>query len=379
MSRRHVLLTGATGLLGRYLLRDLLAADVPVAVLVRPGSRQSPQERVDALLANWEQQTGQTLPRPVVLEGDVCEPAAGLDDASVAWVRAECDAVLHNAASLSFETAPRHAEPWRSNLDGTRNVLELARATGLRGFHHVSTAYVCGLRTGTVREDELDVGQELGNDYERSKLQAEQAVRAAGFPQPPTIYRPSIIVGDSQTGFTTTFHGFYAVLRLTQMLAQALGEMPDESVLRETRRITLSGQERKNLVPVDWVSAAITTIFRRPALHGRAYHLVADRPVTTEMIRDVVAEVCGLGGTVFAGPGELENPSEIETLFYEHLKTYASYWRNDPTFDVTTIRRALPDLPCPVLDLPALVRLGAAALAMNFRHKDECVPAGATA
>jgi thioester reductase-like protein len=67
------LLTGATGLLGRYLLRDLILADVRVAVLVRPTRRASVRQRVDSMMCHWDAEMGRPLPRPVILEGDISE------------------------------------------------------------------------------------------------------------------------------------------------------------------------------------------------------------------------------------------------------------------------------------------------------------------
>ena len=99
-------------------------------------------------------------------------------------------------------------------------MLELCRDLGIRQFHHVSTAYVCGLRSDRCREAELDVGQIFGNDYERSKLEAETMVRQAAYLDRPTIFRPAIIVGDSESGYTSTFHGFYALLKLAHTLAR---------------------------------------------------------------------------------------------------------------------------------------------------------------
>src|SRR5262247_3113385 len=98
----HILLTGATGLLGRYLLRNLLLADVPVAVLVRGSRRQSAEDRVEALMGTWEDLLQRDMPRPQVLEGDICEPSLGLTAAAKQWIDDHCDSVLHNAASLSF-------------------------------------------------------------------------------------------------------------------------------------------------------------------------------------------------------------------------------------------------------------------------------------
>ncbi|MDA0588349.1 MAG: SDR family oxidoreductase [Planctomycetota bacterium] len=368
----HILLTGATGLLGRYLLRDLMLAGVSVAVVVRRSRRQSAQQRVDSLMATWEDRMGREFPRPKVLEGDLTEENLGLSASDVAWVRANCDSVLHNAASLTFVSTDPEGEPWRSNVKGTQNVLDLCEKTGIKDFHHVSTSYVCGLRSDgdTVLETQLDVGQTLGNDYEKSKVQAEKMIRSAEFLSPPTVYRPAIIVGDSNDGFTTTFHGFYASLHLAYTLMKSFNE-------NETRqsdiptRVTLDGTERKNLVPVDWVSAATVHILTNREFHGETYHLTPTEPVTVSTIRNVLEEAYGFKGAVFTGHGsEIEDPNEIEQLFYEHFKIYDSYWRDDPTFDASQTIAACPHLPCPIVDQEKLLMMAHAAIDMDFRWKD---------
>lgn len=367
----HILLTGATGLLGRYLLKDLLLADVPVAVVVRRSRRTSAQERVDAMMATWDQMLGRELPRPKVLDGDLCSNNLGLSDVDLDWISENCDSVLHNAASLTFVSTDPQGEPWLSNVLGTQNVLDVCRQTEIKDFHHVSTSYVCGLRTGKILESELDVGQTLGNDYEKSKVQSETLVREADFLSPPTIYRPAIIVGDSNTGFTTTFHGFYAALNLAYTLTRSfdseLGRHADIPT-----RITLTGTERKNFVPVDWVSAVTAHIVTHPQFHGKTFHLTPTQPVTAGMVRDVLEEAYNFRGTNFVGPNAvIDNPTEVEQLFYEHIRVYNSYWRDDPTFDCTNTIEAAPHLPCPIIDMPKLLMLAQKAIEMDFRWKDK--------
>jgi thioester reductase-like protein len=368
------LLTGATGLLGRYLMRDLLLAEIPLAVLVRSSRRMSAEKRVESAMATWEEKLGRDLPRPIVLEGDICEPMLGLDPWGLGWVTNHCEAVIHNAASLTFQATDGGSEPWRSNVQGTKNVLDLCQVAGIPDFHHVSTAYVCGLRQGVIRESELDVGQEFGNDYEQSKVQAEKLVRSAEHLSPPTIYRPAIIIGDSQTGFTTTFHGFYAALHLAHTLMNGNPEYfgtLNGNKAEHLTRLTLNGDESKNLVPVDWVAALITHVICDRKLHGQTYHLTPRRPVTTRIVRDVLEQANGFCSTEFFGAGaKLDAPTEVEQLFYEHIRIYNSYWRDDPTFDASNTLAAAPQLPCPEVDAEMLLRLSRTAIDMGFRWSE---------
>ena len=370
----HLLLTGATGLLGRYLVRDLILNGVEVAVLVRPSRRENAADRVEALMGTWDERLGERLPRPTVLEGDITAPDLGMDRGQLRWLARNCDAILHNAASLTFYSTGPDGEPWRSNNRGTQHVLDVCAKTGIRDLHHVSTAYVCGLRRGVVRETDLDVGQDYGNDYERSKTQSEKLVRGAPFLSPPTIYRPSIIVGDSQNGFTTTFHGFYAVLRIVYTIAvsQGLHQKPKPTAI--PTRLTLDGNERKNLVPVDWVSAAITEILMSPEHHGKTYHLTPRRPVTSRTLSEVLERFNNFRGTMFyGGTKDISDPTDAEKLFYDHIQIYNAYWRDDPVFDRTNTLSAVPHLPCPEIDSDTLMYLAQVAVDMGFRFKDRPV------
>ena len=257
------LITGATGLLGRYLIRDLSSAGVPLAVLVRPTRRMTVDQRIDMIMAFWDEHLGRELPRPVVLEGNINEENLGLNEEQLAWATENVDRIIHSAASLSFYSTSHESEPWRSNVGGVKKVLDFCKTANIKKFDHVSTAYVCGLRSGRIMESDVDVGQESGNDYERSKLEAEQMVRSAEHIESLTVFRPAIIIGDSKTGFTNTFHGFYAALQLGHTLTQM--QTPDETGRYYAKsRFTLNGDESKNLIPVDWVSAVMSYIMRRP-------------------------------------------------------------------------------------------------------------------
>src|SRR5262245_56950104 len=119
---KYTILKGVTGLVGRYLLRDFSLQDQRLAVIVRPGEKESAAERIESILQFWEANQSVLLPRPVVLEGDVTEPNLGLDATARRWASANSSRILHNAATLTFHGTDRAGEPWRTNLGGTENV-----------------------------------------------------------------------------------------------------------------------------------------------------------------------------------------------------------------------------------------------------------------
>ncbi len=371
----HLLLTGATGLLGRYLMRDLLLKDKPLAVLVRRSRKQDPRERIEAAMRTWERELNRPLPRPVVLAGDISDAGFQLSPEDMQWAQSHCTSLMHNAASLSFVTTGRHAEPYLTNVDGTRYVLEFCERTGIRQFFHVSTAYVCGKRSGLIRESELNLGQEYANCYEESKVESEELVRSAPHLDSVTVFRPAIIVGDSQTGVTFTYHNLYVMLQIAYTLVNGMGSMNfTGKIAAQMVQFNVDGSERKNLVPVDWVSEAMSRVIVDPALHGETYHLTPRLPVTMRLVKDVFEEAIGFYGIGFYGAGDRRaNGAEAEDIFHQHMEVYKSYWRDDPEFDCTNTRRALPDLQCPHVDRTMLLRLSRAAIANRFSWKDAVV------
>jgi len=360
------LLTGATGLLGQYLLRDLLLRGERVCVLTRETRNRTAEERIESHFPRWESEAGRRLLRPTVLAGELTQPDLGLSATDQHWVKRNVEAVLHSAASLSF-TLEANGEPYRSNVEGTRNLLGLCRQLSVRRFCHVSTAYVFGQSSGRFWEDEFDVGQTPANEYERSKIQSEQLVREAEFLYPPTILRPSIIVGDSQTGFTSTFHGFYAPFQLAcTLVKQGLDEISPDFL----EQFHLTGKDRKNFVPVDWVSQAATRIILNPLARGRTFHLV--HPVPTGMLTvwkawaiSLERWVAGARATNGKPPVKVARAS-AEQYLKTQLEVYRDYWRDDPIFDSSNTQAFTPGLRCPLLDVDLLVRLCKFAAAANF-------------
>jgi thioester reductase-like protein len=234
-----VLLTGATGFVGTELLERLLErGDRPVHALVRAADDHAAAERLPAHA------------RLNVLAGDIEQPGLGLSAATRARLAEEVTTVVHCAASVSFDLSLEESR--RVNVEGTRNVVELAeRCPGLERLTYVSTAYVAGEPRGLFREDQLDVGQRFRNPYERSKFEAERMIRGRANGLPLQVLRPSIIVGDSRTGRTSSFNVLYGPLK-----AFAGGRIPAIPARRSAP---------VDIVPVDYVA-------------DRAYELLTDGP-----------------------------------------------------------------------------------------------------
>src|SRR5580704_6633861 len=108
----YTLLTGATGFVGRYVLKDMLLAEMPVAVLVRGTKRETARQRLEGILAYWDGRLGRSLLRPVVLEGDVRHAGCGLSAAALDWLKQRCDTVVHSAASMKFHADEAEGEPF---------------------------------------------------------------------------------------------------------------------------------------------------------------------------------------------------------------------------------------------------------------------------
>lgn len=376
-SKQYTLLTGATGLLGRYLMRDLLLKGHRLAVLVRPSENAHARERVEAILQMWESELEQRLPRPVLLVGDVCQTNLGLSERHISWVEDFCSEIIHAAAILNFHGDSRSSEPWRTNLGGTENVITFAQRRDIKKLHYVSTAYVCGKRSETVMESDLDAEQTFRNDYENSKFEAEQLIHAAEGFESKTIFRPAVIVGDSKTGYTSTYHGLFLYLRLMAMLVPS--QQPNADGIIETPvKLPYSGDEPRNLVPIDWVSRAICHLVRTPEAHGRTYHLTPDKCTNAREVIEYCYDYFNSRGVEFCGTGQDETTSQADNEFaqklFENTNIYSSYETSDPTFDKSNLDKFAGHLACPSIDKEMIFKFLDFGKAQNWGKRKTPTP-----
>ena len=249
--------TGGTGFIGRRLIERLLDRDgSTIYALVRP---QSLERLTDLITASGAE--GRIIP----VEGDLAQPLLGLPPSDVERLAGEVTEFFHLAAIYDMSADDERNRI--ANVEGTRHSLELANALGAR-MHHVSSIAVSGEYKGNFREDMFDEGQPLKHPYHRTKFEAERIVRTDAT-VPWRVYRPAIVVGDSRTGEMDKIDGPYYFFKAIQ---KARGALP--------AWFPLIGPELgdTNVVPVDYVAAAIDHIAHVDGLDGQAFHIANPKP-----------------------------------------------------------------------------------------------------
>ncbi len=331
---RTLLLTGGTGALGRVLIREVLQeSEARILAVVRRSGGTDPQERLRLILRD-EGVAGEIGGRIGVIGGNLGVGDFGLLPEQLDGLRREVDSFLHLAA-LTDLTASRE-DLFRVNVEGTRRALKLAWDLHRRGrlsrFGYFSTAFVAGSRQDwRAPEDEVCPHPAWANAYEESKFVAESLVReaiAGGLPA--MIFRPSIVVGDSQTGRTGAFNVVYPFFRLVASgLLPAVPGRPTDVM---------------QIVPIDFVARAAWAIFRRHDSAGHTYHLTSSSPPNLELILRL-KEALEPG----APPLRLISPERLEAepltphirRAIEIVKPHLGYVIHNLSFETSNTERAL--------------------------------------
>ncbi|MCK9923358.1 amino acid adenylation domain-containing protein [Frankia sp. AgPm24] len=270
---RQVLLTGATGFLGAFLLRELLdRTTATVYCLVRADDGAQALARLRTALRRLRIPDADLTQRVVALPGDLEQPSLGLAPVTFARLATGIDVIVHNGARV------HHLDPYRrlraANVVGTAEILRLATTARPTPVHHVSSCDLAWAIDGNppvlTEERRVDPRSLLPNGYVASKWVAEGLVLAAARRGlPVSVHRPSRVCGDTLTGATSTDDAFWRQIRA--MIE--LGAVP-----------AAGSAVRADLVPVDWVAGSIVGLMRT----GRyaTYHLTSARPVDVDVVLD---------------------------------------------------------------------------------------------
>ncbi len=324
-----VLLTGATGFLGMELLVRLLErGDRDVVTVVRAADDREAEGRMSGVLNTLFSPEDYRAVRGRVraVAGDLETRGLGLSPATRDRLTSEISAVAHCAASVSFSLELEEAR--RINVTGTHHVMCLATEAYERGalerVVHVSTAYVAGERVGRVRESQDYVGQSFRNTYEQTKLEAESLVNDSDLPT--AILRPSIVVGDSRTGWTPTFNVIYFPL-----MAFARNLLPT---------VTADPDGHVDIVCVDTVTDALYRLLDGPVQRGTIHAVAGDDAIKNIDLATMAADAFGREPPRFVASGV--DPKSEETA-----GVFGPYFRSQLLFDARR-GRALGFRPPPL-------------------------------
>jgi thioester reductase-like protein len=266
-------LTGFPGFIATRLLRRLAKDGGRYLLLVQPSFARHAADELKTIA----KETGKAASDFSVLSGDITEPDLGMSRVDLERARAEAN-VLFSLAAVYDLAVPRELG-LRVNLAGTRNVNQFARSLPrLRHYHHVSTCYVAGKRTGVIFENELRHEAGFRNYYEETKYLSEIAVEELKAELPITIHRPAVVCGDSQTGETVKYDGIYYLIRYI-LKSPSLGTACNIG----NSAVTL------NLVPVDFVVAAMAALARDRQAIGKTVQLADPNPLTTRQLFNAIA------------------------------------------------------------------------------------------
>lgn len=393
---KTVLITGATGFLGGNLAKSMSREGYHLIALVRNKKR-------------WDRFINGDGGYIEPIKGDINLPLLGLASRRFRRLAWQVDTVFHCAALTDFTQRDRL---FLTNVEGTRHLLQFALLGRKKHFHHVSSAFIAGQFNGTFYEEDFNKNQTFNNSYEESKFNGEALVRrfAREHLLPFTIYRPSIIVGDSKTGRTQCYKGFYtlakALFLIKERILKGYGCYPDrvphaESALGITNllqravsagipiRICGDAEAHINLVPVDYVAEAICELSKKPDAQGKTFHLVSPRHITLKQLADMVVKTLGIDGiklcwgSAFAEEASASDRgqcliaqahgrlSPTERLFLHYTRPYIPYLYSRLSFDASnTINLLNGSVTCPEITHSSISMLIDRAIEDGWGERD---------
>jgi thioester reductase-like protein len=299
-----ILLTGATGFLGAFLIQELLdQTTANIYCLVRSPDIESAKARLQNNLESYDLWKEDYQPRIIPVLGDLGQPKLGLSTEQFEEMASQIDAIYHNGALLNYVYPYSKFKP--INVLGTEEVLRLACTTKVKPVHHISSvavfessAYYGKLVT---ESDDIDRSEGIYLGYSQSKWVSERLVKIAGDRGLPiTIHRPPLVSGHSQTGLWNT-DGF--LCRMIKGCIHLGSIMTDLDLMLD-------------LSPVDYNSRAIVYLSRQKESLGKVFHLQNPHLLHWS---DLVDFICSMG-------------YPMERVSYEEWQVRLSKARENPLY-----------------------------------------------
>jgi nucleoside-diphosphate-sugar epimerase len=360
-----ILLTGATGFLGSNIACHLIKKGHKLILLARANKDLTPTQRFEKIF-HWFGLKKEELANITIFEAALEEKNLGLETNDYHDLLQYTDEIIHSAAATSFSERHR-AQVERTNLTSLLNILTLAQESHCYFFHHISTAYVAGRRTGICQE-ELGEAHTFYNVYEETKYLGEKLAikecEKSGIRL--NIYRPSIVYGDSKTGRSNRFNALYypikSALFLKEIYERDIHEnngkkalemgvkMEPDGYFHLPLRLTEHKNGMINLVPIDYFTKAFYYLMQ-DGLSGRIYHITSHDPARLEDIMNYFQAMFKVSGIITVDEQTFthspKNP--IELLFDSFMDMYWPYMYDTRSFDSTEANRILSkyQLACP--------------------------------
>ena len=390
---RTVFLTGGTGLIGSHLGHCLLKSGDKVIYLVRPTKNAEAKERIQYPLSLIDPNFDLDQYPYEILVGDIRAPKLGIENGIITHLQDKVDAIFHAAGSISFSKAESE-NTWQTNVEGARRTLEFAECVGSGYFGYVSTAYVVGNDEGLAHE-EIASPEKYNNYYELTKAIAETLVIDSGIPF--SIFRPPIVMGDSKTGRTLKFDGYYMYLRsfwlLRKSIMNRLQKNPDYykdigiRINDETGNLVLPLLVKYhfdatiNLMFADAVAEMIVKLSKKELSRGKIFHLTHPHPPTVKWALLTSLKLIGVEGVQLVNPDipdvEMQHNSPVldryQKVLNEGLAEYNDYTTLRHSFDTFNVRAILNSnyYEPPLIDEKFLKKTVNYVIEKNFRDSHE--------
>ena len=286
---KTIFLTGFPGFIAERLVKELAKPDTQFFLLVQPKFLEKAMRDLEKIA----EETETPLENFALVEGDITLENLGMSDEDLGIVRGETTDVFHLAAV--YDLAVEKDLAYRVNVEGTKNVNELVKSLrNLRRYNYISTCYVAGRRVGEILETELEHKIGFRNFYEETKYLAEIEVENLKDEIPTTIFRPSVVVGDSKTGETSKYDGIYYLILYLRKFPNLL------------RLVNVGNRNVKlNLVPVDFVVEAMAALSEDKNAIGKTIALADPNPLTTEELFETIVEAMTGKNSVYTPPPKL--------------------------------------------------------------------------
>ncbi len=386
MKHKTILITGATGFLGSYITRELFEAGFHLKLLIRNTANGDAKERISDVFPP----VGTTgcvrdalSDRLEIIHGDISLEFLGVTAQDYSRLSNVVDEIFHCAAETQFYNESANSLV-HTNVYGTEHVAQFCLTNKPKRLHYISTAYVAGIRRDTVFEHELEERQTFKNNYEKSKFDAERLLRkfVSHYNIPTTIYRPSIIAGDSGTGFTRNYDNIYVFGRgLDRLKNYEMGNNRGDRAgnggnsigYPPSLRIPGDKHATINLAPVDYVTQAIIAISGQEESINRTFHIVNPSPPTLGELAEWMASATGFHRLKIVSAYEfhIRPPTIQEKYFLLSTEAFQPYLFGEPYFDSTNTRNMLSGtaIECPLITQELINRFVQYASDTNWGKK----------